>query len=236
VPTNGATAHRVPAADLVADARPRPGDGLDRPALLIVDLQRGDAHPDCDYVRRRRARDGDEAAEYYLGRIREQVLPNVGRLQAAMRDRGWPVIFVRIQSLTPDGRDRSPDHVRRGIHFPPGSPDGEILPEVAPLDGEIVLSKTSNDGFHGTGLGDILANMGRRDLVVTGVVTGSCVQATALAAAQRGAGRVVVVSDATATWSPAMQALAEAEMAAPGAELLPTAAVVAAIEAAAQAG
>ena len=50
--------------------------GLERPALLLIDLQYGDAHPDCGYVRRRRrARDGDVAAEYYLSRIRDHVLP-----------------------------------------------------------------------------------------------------------------------------------------------------------------
>ena len=73
---------------------------LDRPGLLLIDLQRGDAHPDCDYVRRRRTRDGEAAAAYYLSRIRDRVLPSVARLQAAARDAGRPVIFVRIQSLT----------------------------------------------------------------------------------------------------------------------------------------
>jgi nicotinamidase-related amidase len=218
----------VPTSEAGATTRGRAS--LDRPALLLIDLQRGDAHPDCDYVRRRRARDGDAAAEYYLSRLRDRVLPSVARLQAASRAGGRPVIFVRIQSLTADGRDRSPDHVRRGIHFPPGSPDGEILPEVAPLDGELVISKTANDAFHGTGLGDLLDNMAVRDHVGAGVVTGSCVQATVLAAAARGSGRVIVVADGTATWSPEMQAQAEATMTAAGAEILPVDAAVAAIE------
>ena len=206
---------------------------LRRPALLLIDLQYGDAHADSAYVQRRRAHDGDAAAAYYLGRIRDQVLPNVARLQAIFRAAGHPVVFVRIESLTADGRDRSPDHVRRGIHFPPGSPDGRILPDVAPAEDEIVISKTADNAFYGTGLGDLLVNLGVEDVVIAGVVSGSCVQATALAAAGRGAGRVWVAADGTAAWSDELQAVAEAAMVAGGAEVLPTASILAALPAAA---
>ena len=113
-------------------ARPGAQPRLDAPALLLVDLQNGDAHPASAYVARRRARDGDAAAERYLGRLRDEVIPNARRLRAAFRQLERPVIFVRIQSLTPDGRERSPDHVRRGIHFPPGSWDGAIIDDLAP--------------------------------------------------------------------------------------------------------
>lgn len=206
-------------SDAAATATP---PGLERAAILVVDMQYADAHPDSAYVARRRARDGDAVAEYYTSRLRERVVPNVRRLVAAFRDAAGEVLFVRIQSLTADGRDRSPDHVRRGIHVPPGSDEARILPELLPRDDEIVLSKTSDSAFAGTGLADVLANLAVRDLVVVGVVTGSCVRATTLDAIGAVPGHVVVVGDATGTWSDAMQADAEREMAAAGASIVTT--------------
>lgn len=206
---------------------------LQSPALLVVDMQFGDAHPESAYVARRRARDGDAAADYYTGRLRERVVPNIARLVGAFRVGRREVVFVHIQSLTRDGRDRSADHRGREIHFPPGSPEGRILPELAPRDDEIVVSKTSDSAFVATGLADVLANLGVIDLVVVGVVTGSCVRATALDGIGKVGGRVVVVGDATGTWSDAMQEEAERSMEAAGASIVTTDDVLASLPAAA---
>jgi ureidoacrylate peracid hydrolase len=210
---------------------------LDAPALLLIDLQYGDAHPDSAYAHRRRARDGEAAYRYYTGRLRDQVIPNVTDLQRAFRAAGREVLFVRIETRTADGRDRSPDHVARSIHFPPGSAEGRILDELAPLPAEIVLSKTSDSAFVATGLADLMDNLGVRDLVICGVVTGSCVRATTLdavalaRAGARGRARTIVVVDATATWSPEMQESAESEMRDAGASIETTDRVLAAVRA-----
>jgi ureidoacrylate peracid hydrolase len=211
--------------------------GLDlrAPALLLIDLQYGDAAPQSAYVQRRRARDGEEAYRYYTDRLRDRVIPNVARLQQAFRGAGREVLFVRIESRTHEGRDRSADHVRRNIHFPPGSPEGRILDELAPLPDEIVLSKTSDSAFVATGLADLVDNLGIGDLVIGGVVTGRCVRATALDALAlvrvhaREHARTVVVADATATWSAALQASAEDELRDAGALIAATDSIVTAI-------
>ena len=212
-----------------------PGLDLGAPGLLLVDLQYGDADPASAYALRRRARDGEDAYAYYTGRLREQVIPNVVRLQETFRSAGHEVLFVRIESRTADGRDRSPDHVARGIHFPPGSAEGRILDELAPLASEIVLSKTGDSAFVATGLAELLDNLGVRDLVVAGVVTGSCVRATALDAVRlaragsRGRARTIVASDATATWSPELQTAAETDLREAGARIETTEQIISAV-------
>jgi nicotinamidase-related amidase len=211
------------------------GFELDAPALLLVDLQYGDADPRSAYALRRRASDGEEAYRYYTERLRDVVIPNVARLQGAFREAGREVLFVRIESRTVDGRDRGAGHVRRNIHFPPGSPEGRILAPLAPLADEIVLSKTSDSAFVATGLGDLLDNLAVRDLAIVGVVTGSCVRATTLDALRfaregaRGRARTVVVADATATWSPDLQRGSEDELREAGALIATTDQVVAAL-------
>jgi nicotinamidase-related amidase len=63
--------------------------------------------------------------------------------------------------------------------------------------------------------------MQRSRVAVVGVVTGSCVQATACDALEHGF-TTVVVEDATATWSPEMQAAAIELMRGRGAEIMCT--------------
>jgi nicotinamidase-related amidase len=213
---------------------PRPA--LVRPTLLIVDLQRGDADPASDYVRRKGAELGDAARDHYVSRLRDVVVPNTKRLLEAFHGRDRDVVYARIQSRTADGRDRGAGHKERGIHFAPGSWDGEILPGLEPGPNDVVLSKTAGSAFVGTGLADILDGLGGRELVVLGAVTGSCVQATVLDACRLGRGPVLVVDDATAAWSDDLQAAALTAMRDAGAVVVTTDDVVVALEVAAAVG
>lgn len=173
-------------------------------ALLVIDLQYGDAHRDYGLLKRMRDRGDGAAIEYYARRLEELVIPNVRRLQDAFRVAGLEVIHTRIQSLTRDGRDRSLEHKSLGIHHPPGSKEAEILPEVAPQGDEIVISKTCGGVFNGTSIEYVLRNLGIKNLVIVGVVTSGCVELAVRDAADRGFA-VILVEDATATWTPEMQ-------------------------------
>ena len=99
-------------------------------ALLVIDMQYGDAHREHGLLRRMRERGDGAAAEYYATRVETQVIPNIRRLQEACRQAGVEVIHTKIESLTRDGRDRSLEHKHLGIHHPPGSKDAQILEEV----------------------------------------------------------------------------------------------------------
>jgi nicotinamidase-related amidase len=173
-------------------------------ALLAIDLQYGDAHREHGLLRRMRDRGDGAAMEYYAARIEQLVIPNVRRLMDVCRQAGIEVIHTRIESLTRDGRDRSLEHKHLGIHHPPGSKDAQILDEVAPQGDEIVITKTCGGVFNGSNIEYVLRNLGIQHLIVVGVVTSGCVEVAVRDAADRGF-QVLLVEDATATWSDEMQ-------------------------------
>jgi nicotinamidase-related amidase len=176
-------------------------------AALVVDMQYGDAHRDYGLLRARREAGQAPEIEYYAARLETLVVPNLQRLLPACREAGIEVLYTVIASLTRDGRDRSLGHKELGIHFPPGSQEARVLEEIAPAGDEMVLPKTCSSVFNGTQIEYVMRNMGIRELLVCGVVTGSCVEAVVRDAADRGFS-VTLIEDATATWSPEMQAAA----------------------------
>ena len=117
-------------------------------------------------------------------------LPLVGSVEAAdrarrvldyFRERHLPVIHVR--------------------HLPLGGLDGEtyrIRPAVAPVAGETIIVKHYANAFRSTDLLDNLKKAGVTRVVICGMQTQMCVEATARAAADLGFD-VTVVADACAT-------------------------------------
>jgi nicotinamidase-related amidase len=171
-------------------------------ALILVDLQHMDAHPEHGLGRALRDTYPD-VWEYYYRRIETVVLPNVRRLLDAFRSAGCRVIHLTLGPLLADGSDMIA--LRRPAVAPGLAPAfaqhgtlaHSILPEVSPEDGELVLNKTSRGAFASTALDHILRNMGIETLVVVGLSTSSCIDQTAREAADRGFG-VIVVEDGTA--------------------------------------
>lgn len=186
-------------AELLDSLRPR------EVALLLIDLQHlcaaeglgifGELGP---------AAVTPGARSYYFDRLAETVLPNVERLLAEFREHGLEVIHTRIQSLTPDGRDRSPGHMRLGLHAAPGSREAEFLAPAAPIEGEIVLNKTASGVFSSTNLEYVLRNLGIRALFVAGVYTNECVSTAVRDGSDLGF-HVTLVQDACTTVTPELQ-------------------------------
>ena len=116
-----------------------------------------------------------QSEAYYFSALAEAI-PRWQKLQAAFRGAGSEVCYTVIQSLTPDGRDRSLDYKISGFHVPPGCFDAKVLQEIAPLGNEIVLPKTSSSVFNSTVLHYVLRNMGVTQLVLCGCVTDQCVE------------------------------------------------------------
>jgi len=106
-------------------------------------------------------------------------------LASARRSR-LPVIHLRHVWDAPDA-----------TFMRPGTAGMEIHPVVAPEEGELVLDKTSPNGFLGTTLHEELVQRGVDDLLIAGMMTSMCVDATARAAADLGF-TVTVVHDACA--------------------------------------
>ena len=166
----------------------------DHTALLLVDMQRAWLEPQFDPHLQ-----GPEG-EAFLKRAREQVIPNQQRLLAAVREARQNVLHTIIESLTADGRDRSLDHKLSDMHLPKGSPQAAIIDELAPVENEIVLPKTSSGVFNSTNIDYVLRNLETRHLIVAGIVTDQCVDMAVRDAADRGY-LVTLVEDACATYS-----------------------------------
>ena len=68
----------------------------------------------------------------------------------------------------------------------PGTPGWELALPVQDRAGELVIRKTSDDGFHQTGLAAVLAEQDARCIAVCGLLSEMCVSATARTALARG--------------------------------------------------
>jgi len=129
------------------------------------------------------------------------MLPQLQRALACCRENGIPVIYT-THAHRAGGYDQGllvhAPSIGRGEALVDGSPGVAIFPEVAPRDGEIVISKHRFSAFYGTDLEIILRGLGVNSVVITGVTTENCCHATARDAFFRDF-QVVFLSDATAT-------------------------------------
>lgn len=171
-------------------------------ALLVIDMQKLDAHVDSAMCRKISEAGFQETVEKYRDRL-ALIVPNIQRLQEAFRRARLEVIHTRIQSMTLDGRDRGPSHKKLGHAASPGAREAEILEELVPVGDELVFNKTAGSVFSSTNIEYVLRNMGIRTLVVAGVVTTGCVHTAVTDAADRGFD-VVLVEDCCGALVPEM--------------------------------
>ena len=171
-------------------------------ALIVIDMQRDFIEP------------GGFGAT--LGNdvsLLKKIVPTVGRLIDAFRIAGLPIVHTR-ECHRPDLSDCPPAKLLRGkpslrIGDPgsmgriliAGEPGADIVPELAPRPGEIVLDKPGTGAFYATPLGEILAQRGVTHLVFAGVTTEVCVQTTMREANDRGF-ECLLAEDATESYFP----------------------------------
>jgi nicotinamidase-related amidase len=146
-----------------------------RAALLIIDVQNGTCGPAQA-----------EATPEFHAAATLRVIPNLRRLLDGFRRARLEVIYTMIENLTGDGRDRSLDYKLSGIDIAKGSWEAQILPEIAPQGGELVLPKTSSSVFNATNLDYLLRNIGIEDVFVTGFLTDQCIDHAVKDGADRG--------------------------------------------------
>ena len=164
----------------------------DRSALLIVDLQKGEINA--------QKRTAEPQHEYLWTRLEKVVIPNGQRLVTACRSAGVEVINTVVEALTLDGRDQSLDYKVSGIFAAKGSWEARVVDELAPLDNEIVIPKTSSSLFNSTNFDYVLRNLGIEYVMVMGMVTDQCVETAVRDGCDRGF-LMTVITDACATFS-----------------------------------
>ncbi|GJD40112.1 cysteine hydrolase family protein [Methylobacterium bullatum] len=190
---------------LDAQPSPLPFDASST-ALLIIDMQRDFLEPGGF----------GESLGNDVSLLASAVPPTRALLDVA-RASGLLVVHTR-EGHRPDLSDAPPAKLERGeptarIGQPGpmgrilirGEPGHDIIPALAPQDGEPVIDKPGKGAFYATDLADVLAARGIATLLVCGVTTEVCVHTTVREANDRGY-RCVVVADACASYIPEFHA------------------------------
>jgi len=111
----------------------------------------------------------------------EELADRIAALAQAARDRG--VVVVAIQQTGP-----------AGTPFDPQAPGWQLSARLGAQQTDLRVRKSATDSFFGTGLAELLAARDVDTVVVCGVATDYCVDATARSALSHGLD-VVLVSD-----------------------------------------
>jgi nicotinamidase-related amidase len=119
-----------------------------RTALVVIDMQR-------DFIEH--GGFGDSLGND-VSRL-EAIIPPTARLITLFRQRGWPIVHTR-EAHKPDLSDCPPAKIRRGnptLHIGEvgamgrllirGEPGNQIVPDLAPIEGEMVIDKPGKGMF-----------------------------------------------------------------------------------------
>jgi nicotinamidase-related amidase len=185
-------------------------------ALLVIDMQRDFVEPGGF----------GETLGNDVSQLRA-VIPPLQAALAATREAGITVIHTR-EGHVPDLSDCPPAKLNRGkpaLRIGDPGPKGRILirgeyghdiiDELAPADGELVIDKPGKGSFYATGLDDTLRSLGITSLIVTGVTTEVCVHTTVREANDRGY-ECLVLADCVGSYFPEFQRYGLAMIAAQG--------------------
>ncbi len=152
-----------------------------RTALLVIDMQRDFIEPDGVFGSL-----GIDVSAY------REVRPAIARLRDEAAAAGLLVVHVQNAAL-PDRMSDSPAQIRfnmrmheaaRGDRPPlrytvPGTPGHQIIDELTPRDGELVVTKYRSSAFWATNLELLLRSNGISSVVIAGCTTEGCVESTA---------------------------------------------------------
>jgi nicotinamidase-related amidase len=148
-----------------------------RPALLIIDCNHGCADP--------------SVASMAIAMDAE--IKNIRRLLDVARAKSLPVVHTTVVYTEEQFRDGGwfIKKIPTLEVLRPGSKEAQIVPELAPKPGELVLEKRFPSGFYGTNLHSYLTRCEVDTVIVTGNSTSGCVRATVIDAVSAGF-RVVI--------------------------------------------
>jgi nicotinamidase-related amidase len=139
-------------------------------ALVVIDLQQGVV---------------GRSAAHPVG----EIVGRAARLARAFRARGLPVVLVNVAGRAPGRTDAGP------VAFAPPPNWTQIVPELGPESGDLLVTKHRWGAFLGTALDDTLRSRGATQIVLAGISTSVGVESTARCAYDLGY-HVVLAADA----------------------------------------
>jgi nicotinamidase-related amidase len=188
-------------------------------ALVVLDMQLDALAPQ-----------GHAAAlGHDVTRLHSTIEP-IAALLDAWRSRGWPVLHTREvhqadlaacpawRLLRQPRRKRIGDDGPMGRYRVAGEYGSGLIPEVGPVDGELVVDKPGKGMFWATRLHETLTRNCITHLVLTGATADGSVQASLREADDRGY-ECLVVEDATESYRPELKAATLAQIASPNAAI-----------------
>jgi len=140
-------------------------------ALLVVDMQYGGGAPDGSLVQMLKvdvSRQEDIVTPMILLKDyfnKESMLVVNIKTEYESDFSDWPMLATRFE-------------VEKYKHFVKGTPDAEIIPPLAPREGEELIVKNRWNAFFNTNLDTLLQSKGIKNLVVVGAATDVCVLET----------------------------------------------------------
>jgi nicotinamidase-related amidase len=144
----------------------------DRPALLLIDIQKGFS----------------DIAYWGGGRNNPDAEANASELLKLWRRNRLPLYHIKHCSTNPASPLR------------PTHPGNEFMDLVTPMPGEAVIGKNVNSAFIGTDLKEQLDRAQIKKLVIVGLTTDHCISTTTRMAGNLGY-ETYLVADATATFN-----------------------------------
>jgi nicotinamidase-related amidase len=149
-------------------------------ALVLVDMQYDFIEPDGAFGRM-----GVDVSMY------RQTRPRIRELLHNARNGGVLVVHIQNTAL-PERMSDSPAQIRFNLRMHaaarpdaeplrytvPGTPGHDIVDDLAPIDGELVVRKYRSSGFWGTNLDMLLRSNGVETVVMSGCTTEGCVEST----------------------------------------------------------
>ena len=175
---------------------------VDRTAVVVIDMQRDFLEPGGF----------GETLGNDVSLLAAAVKPCAALLEAA-RAKGMLIIHTR-EGHRPDLSDAPKAKVERGEPrlrigavgpmgriLVRGEPGHDIIPDLYPKEGEVVVDKPGKGAFYATDLQPILQKHGAENLIVCGVTTEVCVHTTVREANDRGY-RCIVPGDCCGSYFP----------------------------------
>jgi len=189
-----------------------------RPAILIIDVQYRTCgekpEPILEAIRKYKTSCGERAWK---------AVHQIRKVLDAGRPKGIPVIYPTVERKNRfevgGWKNKIPTLAHQSSYI--GDRGVEIIEEIAPQEGDIVLSKRYASAFFGTPLVTYLNDLDVDTLLITGCTTSGCVRATAIDGFSYGY-KVAVLEDAVYDRGQASHAINLFDISSKYADVVPT--------------